>query len=57
MKPSTQAYPNLNCGADLETLRDFIRVESEYHSDLASDYTEAIEEWDDARLAELPAEQ
>jgi hypothetical protein len=36
---------NLECGADLETLRDFTRVQSDYYPDLASHYAEAIEEW------------
>jgi hypothetical protein len=43
---------NLECGTELETLRDFTRVSSDYYPDLASHYTEAIEEWYDARLAE-----
>lgn len=47
---------NLECGADLETLRDFTRVESDYYPDLACHYVEAIQEWYDARLAELSAE-
>jgi hypothetical protein len=29
---------NLECGADLETLRDFTQVESDYYPDLASHY-------------------
>jgi hypothetical protein len=48
---------NLECGADLETLRDFTRVESDYYPDLAFHYAEAIEEWYEARLAELSAEE
>ena len=48
---------NLECGADLDTLRDFTRVESDYYPDLASHYAEAIEEWYEARLAELSAEE
>jgi hypothetical protein len=47
---------NLECDADLETLRDFVRVESDYYPDLASHYAEAIEEWYQARLAERSAE-
>jgi hypothetical protein len=47
---------NLECGADLETLRDFTQVESDYYPDLASHYAKAIQEWYDARLAELSAE-
>jgi hypothetical protein len=43
---------NLECGTDLETLRDFTRVSSDYYPDLASHYTVAIEEWYDASLAE-----
>jgi hypothetical protein len=48
---------NLECGADLETLRDFTRVSSDYYPDLASHYAQAIEEWYEARLAELSAEE
>lgn len=47
---------NLECGADLETLRDFVRVESDHYPDLASHYAEATEEWYQARLAERSAE-
>jgi hypothetical protein len=47
---------NLDCGGDLEDLRDFTRVESDYYPDLASHYAEAIEEWYQARLAECPDE-
>jgi hypothetical protein len=47
---------NLDCGGDLEDLRDFTRVESDYYPDLASHYAEAIEEWYQARLAENSAE-
>jgi hypothetical protein len=48
---------NLECGADLDSLRDFTRVSSDYYPDLASHYAEAIEEWYEARLSELPAEE
>lgn len=47
---------NLECGADLETLRDFTRVSSDYYPNLASHYSEAIEEWYEARLADRSAE-
>ena len=47
---------NLECGADLETLRDFVRVESDYYPDLAAHYSQAIEDWYQARLEERPAE-
>jgi hypothetical protein len=47
---------NLECGSDLESLRDFTRVSSDYYPDLASHYTEAIEEWYEARLAERSAD-
>jgi hypothetical protein len=47
---------NLECGADLDTLRDFVRVGSDYYPDLATRYTQAIEEWYEARLAERSAE-
>ncbi len=48
---------NLECGADLETLRNFVRVESDYYPDLASHYTKAIEEWYEVRLAEVSIEE
>jgi len=44
---------NLECGTDLETLRDFTRVQSDYYPDLASHYCRVIEEWYEARLVEL----
>jgi hypothetical protein len=44
---------NLECGTELETLREFTRVSSDYYPNLASHYTEAIEEWYEARLTEL----
>jgi hypothetical protein len=47
---------NLECGSDLESLRNFTRVESDYYPDLASHYAEAIEEWYQTRLAERSAE-
>jgi hypothetical protein len=47
---------SLECGSDLETLRDFTRVSSDYYPDLASHYNEAIEEWYEARLTERPAD-
>ena len=47
---------NLECGTDVETLRHFTRVESDYYPDLTAHYAEAIEEWYAARLAELSAE-
>jgi hypothetical protein len=36
---------NLDCGTDLETLRDFTSVSSDFYSDLASHYCQIIEEW------------
>jgi hypothetical protein len=48
---------NLDCGGDLEDLLDFTRVESDHYPDLASHYAEAIEEWYQARLAEVSAEE
>jgi hypothetical protein len=48
---------NLECGGDLEDLRDFTRVESDCYPDLASHYAKAIAEWYEARLAELSAEE
>ena len=46
---------NLECGADLNPLRDFTRVESDYYPDLASHCAKAIEEWYEARAAEVAA--
>ena len=48
---------NLECGSDLEGLRDFTRVESDYYPDFGGHYAQAIEEWYDARLAEVSAEE
>ena len=48
---------NLECGSDLESLRNFTRVSSDYYPELASHYSEAIEEWYGARLAELESEE
>jgi hypothetical protein len=48
---------NLECGSDLESLRDFTRVSSDYYPELASHYSEAIQEWYGARLAELESEE
>jgi hypothetical protein len=48
---------NLECGADLESLRDFTWVESDFYPDLASHYALAIAEWYEARLAEVSAEE
>ena len=35
----------LGCGADLEDLRDFTRLDSDYYPDLATDYVQAFEQW------------
>jgi hypothetical protein len=43
---------NLEGGTDLETLRDFIRVGSDYYPDLAAHYAKAIEQLYEACLAE-----
>jgi hypothetical protein len=48
---------NLEYGDDLDALRDFTPVSSDYYPDLASHYAQAIEEWYEARLRELPAEE
>jgi hypothetical protein len=48
---------NLDCGAELESLRDFTLVSSDYYPDLASHYELAIAEWYEARLAEVSAEE
>jgi hypothetical protein len=47
---------NLECG-ELESLRDFTWVESDYYPDLASHYALTIAEWYEARLAEVSAEE
>ena len=36
---------NLDCGTDLETLRDFTSVSSDFYPELGSHNREAIEEW------------
>jgi hypothetical protein len=46
---------NLECGAELEDLRDFTRLESDYYPDLASHCAKAIEELYEARAAEVAA--
>ena len=48
---------NLECGSDLENLRYFTRVSSDFYPELACHYTEAIEEWYETRLAEVSAEE
>jgi hypothetical protein len=48
---------NLECGADLESLRDFTRVGSDYYPDLAAHYARAVEEWYEGRLREVSAEE
>jgi hypothetical protein len=35
----------LGCGADLEDLRDFTRLDSDYYPDLGVHYSQALEEW------------
>jgi hypothetical protein len=37
------------CGADLETLRDFTRVSSDFYPDLGFHYSRVIDEWYSAR--------
>ena len=46
---------NQNCGADLEMLEDFTRLGSEFYPELGLHYTKAIDEWYQARAAELDA--
>jgi hypothetical protein len=36
---------NLDCGTDLETLRDFTSVSSDYYPGLASHYAQVMDEW------------
>jgi hypothetical protein len=44
---------NLDCGADLETLEDFTRVSSDVYPELGKHYANTIDEWYQARAAEL----
>ncbi len=36
---------NLDCGTDLETLRDFTSISSNHYPDLASHYRQVMDEW------------
>ena len=36
---------NLDCGTDLEALRDFTSITSDYYLDLASYYRQVMDEW------------
>jgi hypothetical protein len=36
---------NLDCGTDLETLRDFTSISSDHYPDLASHYAQVMDEW------------
>jgi hypothetical protein len=36
---------NLDCGTDLETLRAFTGISSDYYPDLASHYDQGMDEW------------
>jgi hypothetical protein len=36
---------NLDCGTDLETLRDFTSISSDHYPDLAPHYAQVMEEW------------
>ena len=47
---------NLCCGADIETLEDFTRVGSDFYPELGQHYERAIDEWCQAREAELAGE-
>jgi hypothetical protein len=47
---------NLDCGADLETLKDFTRVSSDFYPELGQHYVRAIDEWYQAHAAELAGE-
>jgi hypothetical protein len=47
---------NLASGASLEDLQEFTRVESDFYPELERHYANVIDEWHQARLAELSAE-
>jgi hypothetical protein len=36
---------SLDCGGDLETLKDFTRVVSDFYPDLESHYASTIDDW------------
>ena len=46
----------LDCGADLETLEDFTSVSSDFYPELGQHYARAIDDWYQARAAELAVE-
>jgi hypothetical protein len=46
---------NLECGSDLENLRHFTLVSSDFYPDLASHYELATAEWYEGRLAKVSA--
>jgi len=47
---------NLDCGADLETLEHFTSVGSDFYPELGQHYARAIDEWYQARAAEVAGE-
>ena len=47
---------SLDCGGDLETLKDFTRVVSDFYPDLEPHYASAIDDWYQAFATELPEE-
>jgi hypothetical protein len=47
---------SLDCGADLETLEDFTSVESDFYPELGQHFARVIDEWYQARIAELAVE-
>ena len=48
---------NLECGASLDSLEDFTRVESSFYPDLGLHYARAIDEWYEACLTALAAQK
>jgi hypothetical protein len=48
---------NLECGAELVTLEDFTRVESDIYPELGLHYARVIDEWYEACLTELAAQK
>jgi hypothetical protein len=43
---------NYDCGADLETMRDFTRVDSDIYTQLSSHYGRVFEDWYEEKLAQ-----
>jgi hypothetical protein len=48
---------SLECNGDLETLEDFTSVSSDFYPELGRHYARVIDEWHQARAAELAGER